>query len=167
MISKFTYTRCQTAFDHVSSFFFTSISWFKAYRVKLKDSERVSFATDERTATEEKQITIGRLHEVRDVFVFVVTPACRMWMWKVNAQRDCDGHDGVLNSERIQIGNLPESIRVGSPVSQSFASALQTSSFQGRTKKVVIAYDSQQWVAQVPINKSQLNTRKPETITDL
>lgn len=43
---------------------------FKAYRVKLKDTKRVFLNKEELVALEEKQITIPRLEQVRDVFVF-------------------------------------------------------------------------------------------------
>ena len=43
---------------------------FKAYRVKLKDTKRVLLTKDELKSLEEKQITILRLEQVRDVFVF-------------------------------------------------------------------------------------------------
>jgi site-specific recombinase XerD len=43
---------------------------FKAYRVKLKDTKRVFLNKEELLALEEKQITIPRLKQVRDVFVF-------------------------------------------------------------------------------------------------
>lgn len=43
---------------------------FKAYRVKLKDTKRVFLTKEELKALEEKQFTIPRLEQVRDVFVF-------------------------------------------------------------------------------------------------
>ncbi|HYF67168.1 MAG TPA: site-specific integrase [Ohtaekwangia sp.] len=43
---------------------------FKAYRVKLKDTKRVFLTKEEFKALEEKQFTIPRLEQVRDVFVF-------------------------------------------------------------------------------------------------
>ena len=43
---------------------------FKAYRVKLKDTKRVFLTKEELKSLEEKQITILRLEQVRDVFVF-------------------------------------------------------------------------------------------------
>ena len=43
---------------------------FNAYRVKLKDTKRVFLTKDELSALEQKQFSIDRLDQVRDVFLF-------------------------------------------------------------------------------------------------
>ena len=43
---------------------------FKAYRVKLKDTKRVFLTKEELAALENAQISVNRLDQVRDVFIF-------------------------------------------------------------------------------------------------